>query len=166
MKPGPKPTPSHVKKLLGNPGKRPIKEGEPQYPPGAGEPPRQLDKEAREEWDRVSALMTAAGVLTQADRAVLSLYCVAWSQWLKAVEGTDGKLVLPLHNGMEGSNPYLSIANKQLEIVNKLASQLGLDPCSRTRLTSSEAVLNRPRESSNIKSRPRTSFDELSPPSD
>lgn len=168
---GRRPTPSHVKKLLGNPGKRPIKQGEPQYPPGAGDAPAHLDQVAREEWDRISELMTATGVLTQADRAVLSLYCSAWSKWVNAetkLIGDSGaqELVQPLKNGMDGGNPYLSIANKQLEIIIRLAAILGLDPCSRTRLTSPDAAMARPRESSNIKSRPRTSFDEQSPTAD
>ena len=166
MKPGPKPTPSHVKKLLGNPGKRPIKQGEPQYPPGAGDAPPHLDQVAREEWERISELMTATGVLTQADRAVLSLYCSAWSKWVNAETKLAGDLVLSLKNGMDGGNPYLSIANKQLEIIIRLAAILGLDPCSRTRLTSPDAAMARPRESSNIKSRPRTSFDEQVPSAD
>jgi len=43
-----------------------------------------LDATGKAEWRRVARLMTDAGVLTQADRGVLTLYCSAWSQWVKA----------------------------------------------------------------------------------
>jgi phage terminase small subunit len=75
---GRKPTPTMLKVLSGNPGKRPLNEREPAAPQGVPEPPEWLDDEAKAEWARVTVDLAAMGLLSQADRPALAAYCTAW----------------------------------------------------------------------------------------
>lgn len=153
------PKPSRVKAANGNPGKRRLNDAEPTYKPGAGSPPASLDATGKAEWRRVSKLLTATGVLTQADRGVLTMYCSAWSRWLKAlvkVEETGEVLV-----GVGGSyqSPWVAIANRAGDTAAKLGGLLGLDPTSRSRVSgvkpTKAAVGAKP------KKRPMTHLDRL-----
>src|SRR5689334_3828108 len=51
---GPAPKPTAIKKIQGNPGKRPLNENEPQLEPGIPECPDYLDEIARKEWARIA----------------------------------------------------------------------------------------------------------------
>ena len=158
---GRKPKPTKFRELVGDSSGRPLNTAEPEYPAGAGQCPAELDDAGRAEWERVSRLMTASGVLTQADRAVLTLYCSAWSRWAKANSFVlkTGE-VLKTADGNLYQNPYLSVANKALEQVAKLAAALGLDPTSRTRVHAVTPGASRP----NVATRPRTALDAAPPP--
>ncbi len=138
---GRKPKPTKVKAMEGNPGKRPLNAAEPEYPAGVGPAPDHLDKAARDEWDRVGGMLEESGVATQADRAVLAVYCQAWSRWVRA-EQVCAKMgdVLRSEAGGVYQNPYLSVANRAAEQLAKCAASLGLDPSSRSRVVSSRPV--------------------------
>ena len=146
-----------MKVLEGNPGKRPLNEAEPTYAPGAGEPFAGLDDVGRAEWNRVSALLTASGVLTQADRGILTLYCEAWSRWVEAHQKLKitGK-VLKSTRGLY-QNPFLKIANAAADAIARYGSLLGLDPSSRGR------IVAKPPAQANAKPkvRPQTHLDRL-----
>jgi phage terminase small subunit len=67
--------PSSLRMLKGNPGRRPMTKTEPAVPPGIPEPPEFLTDVALQEWRRVAPELAAAGLLTELDRAALSMYC-------------------------------------------------------------------------------------------
>jgi len=158
---GRKPKPTRVKAVTGNPGRRPLNDSEPEYPPGAGEPPAELSIAAKAEWVRVSLLMTAAGVVTLADRGVLAVYCSAWSRWIQAeAEVTVSGPILKTEGGQPYQNPWLAVSNRAGETVAKLASSLGLDPSSRSRLIGSPQV----GPGSKVKVRTPTKLDRIGPP--
>lgn len=48
------------------------------------EPPPELSADAREEWDRTSLRLYAAGLLTGIDGSVLAAYCQAYGRWVQA----------------------------------------------------------------------------------
>ena len=54
---GRKPIPTALKRLAGNPGKRPLTAREPKTERKAPKCPRTLDAEARKEWRRVVKLL-------------------------------------------------------------------------------------------------------------
>src|ERR1700680_4917197 len=76
---GPKPKPTTLKLLTGNPGKRPLNDAEPQ--PLVGDPgcPSWLDAEAKREWKRIAPELVSLGLLTILDRATFAAYCQAWA---------------------------------------------------------------------------------------
>ena len=133
---GRKPTPTTLKVLAGNPGKRPLNEREPAAPQGVPEKPSWLDDEAKAEWDRVTADLAAMGLLSQADRPALAAYCTAWSRWVEAEAQVKkyGTVVKSPDKGFPMKSPYLSIADQSLETMRKLMVEFGLTPSSRSRI--------------------------------
>ena len=102
--------------------------------------PKHLDKEARAEWRRIGRELVQLGRVTAVDRAALASYCVAWSRWV-ASEAEVSRLgaVVKTANGNLIQNPYLAIANRALEQLNKVAHSFGLTPISRARLPAAAA---------------------------
>jgi|688.fasta_scaffold313129_1 P27 family predicted phage terminase small subunit len=75
------PVPSSIKILRGDPGKRGVNHLEPVPPPADMTPPLGLEGLALEKWNEMTALFSAMGVFTQADRHTLQRYCLMWEQW-------------------------------------------------------------------------------------
>lgn len=65
---GRKPKPTALKKLEGNPGKRPLNELEPMPRVSMLRCPNWLEPEAKKEWRRLAPVLIDAGILTGADR--------------------------------------------------------------------------------------------------
>jgi len=102
--------------------------------------PAHLSDVARKEWRRLATPLHAAGLLTVADRAALSAYCQAWARWVEAEEKLrETPALLKTPSGYVQQSPWLSVANKQLELMGKYMSELGLTPTSRSRLGVADA---------------------------
>lgn len=133
---GRKPKPSALRELAGNVGHRPINKNEPKF---SGTPtcPRHLDDEAKKEWKRISKELTSMGLLTSVDRAALAAYCAAYSRWASAEEQIQkfGLVIKSPKSGYPVPNPYVGIANTALDLMRKFASEFGMTPASRTRLS-------------------------------
>lgn len=132
---GRKPKPTELKRLAGNPGKRPLNPSEPQLKPALPQVPRHLDVEARREWRRVVRELHQAGLLTRVDRAALAAYCQAYSRWTHASRELDGEpLTLVTASGYRYPNPLLGIQNNALETMRKFMTEFGMTPSSRSRV--------------------------------
>jgi P27 family predicted phage terminase small subunit len=133
---GRKPTPTTLKVLSGNPGKRPLNEREPAAPQGLPEIPEWLDDEAKAEWRRITIDLAEMGLLSKADRPALAAYCTAWSRWVDAEAQVKkyGTVVKSPDKGFPMKSPYLSIADQALELMRKLMVEFGLTPSSRSRI--------------------------------
>jgi len=88
-KPGPRPMPSRLKIITGNPGKRPLNEDEPQ--PDALDdfsPPDHIENDelAVRKWDEAVQVLCDMQVMTIADRETLARYCLVWSHWMQMRE--------------------------------------------------------------------------------
>jgi P27 family predicted phage terminase small subunit len=132
---GRKPLPSNVVRLRGNPGKRRLNDAEPRPSPRVPTCPACLDGEARKEWKRLVAELAQLGLLTRLDRGLLAAYCQAHALWVEAVSsiGRYGTMVKS-PNGFPMQSPYIAVANKQVEIMVRIASEFGMTPSSRTRI--------------------------------
>ena len=76
-----------------------------------------------------------AGLLSLADRAALAAYCQAYGRWVEAEERLkDTPTLLKTPSGYAQQSPWLTVANKQLELMGRYMSELGLTPVARTRL--------------------------------
>jgi P27 family predicted phage terminase small subunit len=141
MRPGRKPTPSVIRRQNGNPGKRSFNALEPVLPPGMPACPPHLGATAREEWDRLAGILHGHGVLTEADRATFAAYCQSWARWVEAEEKLkETPMLIRTPSGYVQQSPWLSIANRQLELMNRQAAELGLTPASRTRVRALETI--------------------------
>ena len=132
---GPKPTPTAILKLRGTyrADRRP--ENEPTPEPGIPDPPDLLVDEALIEWDRITSELNKVGILSHLDLAVVSAYCQAWARWLDAEKNLSKTgPVVKAPSGYPILNPWLTIANKALQQVQRLACELGLTPSARTRI--------------------------------
>jgi len=82
---GPKPSPTNVVRMRGNPGKRAVNRHEPK--PKIGTTcPTWLSPYAKTEWRRIYAEAERLKLVTVLDRAVLAAYCEAYSQFRMATE--------------------------------------------------------------------------------
>jgi P27 family predicted phage terminase small subunit len=99
--------------------------------------PPELSPIARQEWDRVAPELAAAGRLTPFDRGPLAAYCTAYALWVEAVEALQRYgAMIKSPTGYPVQSPYLSTANRQVEIMIRIASEFGFTPASRSRLPS------------------------------
>ena len=97
--------------------------------------PPHLGDVAKAEWRRLAKPMHDAGVLTIADRAALAAYCQAYGRWVEAEEKLkETPMLLKTPSGYVQQSPWLSVSNKQLELMGRYLAELGLTPTARTRL--------------------------------
>jgi len=97
--------------------------------------PSHLSEVARKEWRRLATPLHEAGILTLADRAALAAFCQAWARWVEAEEKLkETPMLIRTPSGYAQQSPWLSIANKQLELMGRYMSELGLTPVARERL--------------------------------
>ena len=132
---GRKPKPTSLKLIEGNPGRRPFRGHEPQPPASQPTCPAHLSPTAKSEWKRLAQSLNKIGLLTQVDRAVLAAYCQAYGRWVEAERRlAETPVLLKTPAGYVQPSPWLTIANKQLELMAKFMAELGLTPSSRSRL--------------------------------
>lgn len=81
---GRKPTPSHLKLVKGNPGRRPMNEHEPKPARSRPSAPAHVSEKARETWGYVSGLLDRMGILTEIDAVALEVLCEAYADFLAA----------------------------------------------------------------------------------
>jgi P27 family predicted phage terminase small subunit len=66
---------------------------------------------------------------------VLAAYCQAWGRWVEAEEKLrETPTMVRTPSGYVQQNPWLPVANKQLEIMSRYMAELGLTPASRSRI--------------------------------
>ena len=75
------------------------------------------------------------GVLTTIDRAALAAYCQAYGRWVEAEEKLkETPSLFKTPSGYVQQSPWLGIANKQLELMGRYMTELGMTPASRSRV--------------------------------
>ena len=133
---GRRPTPTRIKILTGNPGKRPLNRNEPRPEPALPECPPELGPSAQREWTRLVGELSKLNLITNLDRAALASYCGAYALWAEATEAIQkfGTMVKS-PSGYPMQSPYIAIANRQAEIMMRIASEFGFTPASRSRIS-------------------------------
>ena len=137
---GRRPKPTRLKVLTGNPGKRPLNANEPRPEIVTPDCPIELGPVARREWDRLVTELAPLRILTNLDVVALASYCGAFALWVEATEaiGKYGAMVKS-PSGYPIQSPYISIANRQVEIMMRIASEFGFTPASRSRISTPAA---------------------------
>lgn len=145
MTSGRKPKPTAMKLVLGVAQSRMPKK-EAVVPPGLPAAPRLLNPDGRLEWDRLVMSLYKAGMITDFDGGALAAYCQSYGRWVEAEtalansrRGTERDpmlgLVLETTAGNLVNNPLLGIANVAMRDMVKFASEFGLTPSSRSKVT-------------------------------
>lgn len=135
-KSGRRPIPSAIKKLRGNPGRRPLNENEPApelvLPPA----PASLSEVGKSKWDEMAIMLYNQGILTEMDLDMLHLYCEEWETYMYAQSNVARYGLMLIKDGKTGlfKNPYYGVSNQSKERLIKLASEFGMTPSSRSRV--------------------------------
>lgn len=138
---GRKPTPTALRLIRGNPGKRPFNPFEPKPPVTIPTCPAHLSPTAKAEWKRLARTLHQLGVISDLDRAAFAGYCQAYGRWVEAerkLKETPPLLKTPA--GYVQPSPWLAISNKSLELMHKFMCELGLSPVSRSRVSAQPPV--------------------------
>jgi P27 family predicted phage terminase small subunit len=136
MSRGTRPTPTTLKVLRGNPGRRPLNRDEPQYEAGIPDKPEWFGTYASEEWDRITGNLNRQRILTKADLGILVATCVCYEQMREtlAIIQTLGRTYVV--EDMNGNRHFktrpecMRFENAQREY-RALLIELGLTPASR-----------------------------------
>jgi P27 family predicted phage terminase small subunit len=74
--------------------------------------------------------------MSTVDRAAFAAYCQAYARWVEAEQKLqETPLLLKTPSGYVQQSPWLSISNKQLELMGRYMGELGLTPASRARVS-------------------------------
>ncbi|MGH8609799.1 MAG: phage terminase small subunit P27 family [Gammaproteobacteria bacterium] len=133
---GRKPTPTKLRLLRGNPGKRSLPKDEPKVAAKRPPMPVGMSAGAQAHWRRFAEQLDAARITTELDRQALKALCEACATWDEANRGI-AKFGLVV-KGARGSrrSPYVGIANTAFEQMTKMLAEFGMTPSSRTRVQS------------------------------
>lgn len=137
---GPRPTPTKLKLLRGNPGCRPLNKNEPEPPTDGIVMPGHLGEVAAAKWREILSLLQAVKVMTRADVEALARYCDTYEWWLatRKVLREQGDTYPILNDGGQvkyvAQRPEVSIAHKLAQQMRQLEQDFGLNPSARTSL--------------------------------
>lgn len=137
---GPRPQPTKLKILRGNPGNRPINKSEPQPAADGVVMPPHLGEVAAAKWSQVLPMLQAVKVMTRADVEALARYCDTYEWWLatRARLKKEGDTYPILNDKGEikyiAQRPEVSIAHKLAVQLRQLEQDFGLNPSARTGL--------------------------------
>src|SRR5262245_48532646 len=131
---GRKPDPIALRRLKGNPGKRPIPAGEPKPAPELPSPPDFLRDLALQEWHRVAGELHRVGILTSVDQTILAAYCTLYQQWRESLQSLK-TLVVQTPSGRKAPHPQVVVMQTTLNLMYKTMQDLGLTPSARVKLS-------------------------------
>jgi P27 family predicted phage terminase small subunit len=127
---GQKPKPTHLKLVQGTLRKCRMPKNEPHPALAIPVAPAELSADARAEWDSVSADLFKLGILTRLDHAVLAAYCSAFARWVSAE-----RELRKLDGGAALMSAFAGISNRAALAMVRYATELGMSPASRTRIS-------------------------------
>lgn len=133
---GPAPTPTVIKKLRGNPGKRKLNGAEPRPAARIPTAPRWMSAEGKREYRKLARLLLGAGLLTEIDGVALAMMCEALDVYRRAKEAMGGEgVVVTSDKGNSYQHPALGVMNGARSDVLRWAREFGMTPASRTRIS-------------------------------
>jgi P27 family predicted phage terminase small subunit len=132
---GRKPQPTALKKLNGNPGKRPLPENEVTPTGKAGEAPEWLSEIGKRKWNEIKAILESINLVTDADRDFLAVYCDSYAEYveLTGLIEKQGRISVS-EKGAPYQNPLVGQKNKAVEKMIKIGARFGMSPSDRTGL--------------------------------
>ncbi|MFK0090657.1 phage terminase small subunit P27 family [Pseudomonas sp. NPDC090755] len=136
---GRRPTPTELKLVRGNPGKRPINKKEPLPAKRIPSTPGHLTNEGQVAWGRLTVLLDRMGVLTEADGFALERLCDCYAEILALRElvdtngrtyettSTQGELVIK-------ANPAVAMLADADRRFKSYLVEFGLTPAARSKV--------------------------------
>jgi P27 family predicted phage terminase small subunit len=129
--PGPKPQPTHLRALHGNPSGKRLPVAEPQAMGVLWSPPDWLDDEQRAQW-HYAIENAPPGLLTSIDRETLIIWtCASVEHAVAARLVRKLGQVVETKGGNMIQNPHLPVMNRQALLMLKSGGEMGFSPASR-----------------------------------
>lgn len=134
-----RPTPTKLKIMRGNPGKRPLPKHEP-LPVGDIDNPPDWMTESQKEGFRYAVRHAPPGLLKKLDMSVFVAWVVAEDFHRQAtIEVAKTGLVVNVSKKdgppVEQQSPFLPIVNRQALLMMKAANELGFSPTARAKIS-------------------------------
>lgn len=139
--PSPRPEPTVLKVIKGNPGKGPLPENEPKPEPLRSlRAPAELSDMAAKHWKVVVKQLSKAKILTEMDIPALIVYCESYAQWQHAVQEINKYGPVTWDGDIPKRSPYVTIVDNAFKQCAKMLSEFGMTPSSRTRVRTTDPV--------------------------
>ena len=141
MSVGRKRTPTILKLLKGNPGRRPLPKGEPRLPACVPDRPAELSVDECRAWSDLVAALTPMRVLTIADGILLELMAIELASYRRAAQDVRERgEILTSKRGAELVNPWLRARAASHKRVFQMLGACGLTPADRSKVIASPDV--------------------------
>lgn len=135
------PQPTSLKVVRGNPGQRPLNLAEPQAPAADLTAPAVLDPEGLEVWNEMAPLLARMGVFTQADRRLLTRYCLLQEQFSHVVKHVrENGMTQLTQTGYSQLTAEGALFKGLPSELLRIEQQFGMTPASRSTLKVSHAA--------------------------
>lgn len=135
---GRKPTPTKILEARGS-WRAKGRKGEPQLTGAEPEMPKSLNAAARACWRRLTPILLEMRVLTKGDWLTLADLCMAWALLQKAEREADKEPTRKTKRGLLPS-PWFAIIKQARDAMWRGATQFGLSPSARARITQTPAT--------------------------
>ncbi len=137
----PRPDPTVLKILKGNPRDKALNKNEPKPRVILPKCPKELHGEARMEWNKVVPILHKVRILTELDLSILKAYCHAWQllqdslvELAREVKA-NGNYTVTSKGGQIYANPHVVIVQRQFQIVRNFQIELGMTPSARSKIS-------------------------------
>lgn len=147
---GRKPKPTAIKKLRGNPGRRPLPVGEPQPSTldlaALPEPPEYLPGPAKAKWREALPTLAEMRVITRADLVVYEMFCLYYAEYVEHTikVGKEGAAFVRKRVNAKGQevpksdyivyHPSKVLRDSAFKNLLRILPEIGFTPSSRARL--------------------------------
>ena len=121
---GRKSKPTAIKRLEGNPGKRPMQNDKSLVLKQAPCAPDWLLPGAAQAWERAARVFVAIKMLSQFDLVALAACCQSYAQWRIALRQSEEYSEMPDYDRKQ--NPYISISSSYWKCFASLCREFGL----------------------------------------
>ena len=132
---GPKPKPTALRILEGNPGRRPLNTNEPQPPGGMPDPPEHIQGRALDMWHTLAPQLAACGMVTAVDAHALELLVDCYAKYceMTAEASRTGPVLMDPDNPLKFKiSPYWSQAQVLAQRLYVLLREFGMTPSARS----------------------------------
>ena len=134
MKPGPRPKPTNLKKLQGNPGKRRFNKREPKPRASGVELNAMTEREAKFR-DAIAPVLRTANLMTDADVPAFEMMTVHFAIAQEAAELIHRLGITTRKDGRGKKRPLLQVLRDNSTAFRAYAVEFGMTPSSRTRIS-------------------------------
>lgn len=137
--PGPQPTPTNLKLLFGNPGKRALPENEPMPELGIPDVPDWLSGDGQKLWPTFATMLNDMKVLTTADQAALAILCEDFATFIALAKdiqcgGRYQTVMTKSGDVMERKRPVVDDLDSTIRRCMSHLREFGLTPAARTKV--------------------------------